>query len=232
MLFKKLGIHLALLAGVIILFELTNIDLVVQDHFYRQDLQQWVIDRHEPVMHFIFYTGPKVILITLGTCCIILSLLSIKHQQYKPFLRNCLLISLSLMLVPLCISGLKKVSRVHTPEKTIRYGGKVPYVKVFEKYPAGTRPLKVGRGWPAGHASGGFSLMILAFVFQKPRNKKLGLLTGLVAGWAMGLYQTLNGQHFLSHTLISMQLSWMIILSINALLIMPPEQIKKTDLML
>jgi membrane-associated PAP2 superfamily phosphatase len=215
---KQFAIHLVLLTGIIILFEMTDIDLAVQDHFYNWDLHRWMVDRNEPILHFIFYISPKVILIMLGIFCLLAVLLSLKQPRYRPYRRNCLLICMSLMLVPLGVSGLKKISHVHTPNKIIRYGGKVPYIKVLEKYPADARPQKTGRGWPAGHAAGGFSLMMLYFVFRRQSNKILGLLTGLAAGWSMGLYQTLNGQHYLSHTIISMQISWMVILMIYALI--------------
>ncbi|MBN1550147.1 phosphatase PAP2 family protein, partial [bacterium] len=177
-------------------------------------LHRWVVNRHEPILHFIFYTGPKALLIMLGIFCVLIGLLSLKDPLYKIYRRNCLLLCLSLILVPLAISGLKKATHVYTPEKTIRYGGKVPYIKVLEKYPADVKPQKPGRGWPAGHASGGFSLMMLYFIFNKRSNKILGLLLGLAAGWTMGLYQTLNGQHYLSHSIVSMQISWIIILLI------------------
>ena len=198
---KLLSIHLVLLAGVVILFEATNFDLAIQDHFYLWDLHRWMLDRHEPILHFIFYTGPKVFLIMFGVFCLLIILRSLNNPIYEPYRQNCLLICLSLMLVPLSISGLKKISHVYTPNKIMRYGGKAPYVKVLEKFPVGASPEKPGRGWPAGHASGGFSLMMLYFVFNKRSNKILGLLIGLTTGWTMGLYQTLNGQHYLSHTI-------------------------------
>ena len=61
--------------------------------------------------------------------------------------------------------------------------------------------------FPAAHASAGFSLYGLAFLptLKKHRYQILKIVTLL--GWSMGLYKMLFGDHFFSHTLVSMLLS-------------------------
>ncbi|MEJ2373426.1 MAG: phosphatase PAP2 family protein [Sulfurimonas sp.] len=68
--------------------------------------------------------------------------------------------------------------------------------------------------WPAGHASGGFALMSFFFLFARKRNQYTALGVALVVGWAMGTYKMIIGDHFFSHTFITMVLSWLIILII------------------
>lgn len=46
--------------------------------------------------------------------------------------------------------------------------------------------------------------MMLFFCFRSRRDRWAGLGAGLIAGWGMGFYQMLRGQHFLSHTLFTM----------------------------
>ncbi|MBN1844163.1 MAG: phosphatase PAP2 family protein [Sedimentisphaerales bacterium] len=215
---RQLILYLACLAGVIGLFEFTGADLAVQDCFYIQDLGCWIVDRHEPVLRLLFYTGPKAMLIALGAGCFAGWLWSRRDERLRRQGRQCLLLALSLAVVPLTISGLKSLSNVQTPNKTERYGGRHPYRHLLEAYPEGAAPASRGRGWPAGHASGGFALMMLYFVFSRKSTRSLGLLMGLAAGWIMGLYQSLNGQHFLSHTMITMLIAWIVILSIHRLL--------------
>jgi membrane-associated PAP2 superfamily phosphatase len=43
----------------------------------------------------------------------------------------------------------------------------------------------------------------------------VGLGLGLAAGWIVGLYQMLKGVHYLSHTIVTMFLVWMIILILS-----------------
>ena len=68
--------------------------------------------------------------------------------------------------------------------------------------------------WPAGHASGGFALLSLFFLFKTEKNRKKSIVFALIVGWSMGLYKMFVGDHFLSHTIITMVLSWLLILLI------------------
>ncbi|HRM99840.1 MAG TPA: phosphatase PAP2 family protein, partial [Aliarcobacter cryaerophilus] len=73
--------------------------------------------------------------------------------------------------------------------------------------------------WPAGHATMGFSLMSLYFLFKKPRNQKIALAFGVTVGVLTGGYKILIGDHFLSHTIVTMILAWLVILIIHKLII-------------
>ena len=200
---------LLLLAGVLALFEWTDLDIAVQDHFYNSLGGTWLIDRKNPVWRMLFYTGPKILIIAFGVLCLVQAIRTAKrHPQLS---RSCLKITIALALIPLAISGIKKVSNIYTPHQVTRYGGHYPHVKVFASYPPGFTADKPGRGWPAGHASGGFALMILYYAAARRSRRIAGLLVGLLAGWIMGLYQTFNGQHFISHTLVTMLIAWILI---------------------
>ena len=56
--------------------------------------------------------------------------------------------------------------------------------------------------------------MALFFLFKTPKNQKRALVVALVIAWSMGLYKMLLGDHFLSHTIITMIMAWLIILII------------------
>ncbi len=197
-----------------IFFELTEIDIFVQDQFYNFSSRKWLIDRADPVLRFIFYTGLKGILIALGISIFITYLISFRNKKLLIFRKPLLIVSLSMLTVPLSISLLKEVTNVYCPSQIIRYGGKKPYIKVFERYPAEFQQQERGKCFPAGHASGGFALMALYFAFKDKKKRMLGLFLGFILGWIMGLYQMMKGVHFLSHTAISMIISWIIILFI------------------
>ncbi|MCF7954620.1 MAG: phosphatase PAP2 family protein [Phycisphaerae bacterium] len=199
----------SLLAGVVILFECTSLDLTVQDKFYDFQTGEWLIDRNNSLLDLFFYSGPKYLLVAFGVFCLGKVIFTPKSKQ--PIRDRYFKICLFLALVPLTISGIKKVSNIYTPAQTDRYGGKYLHVGLFEDYPADFTPDKPGRGWPAGHASGGFSLMGLYYFFTKKSHRIFGLSLGLAAGWITGIYQTLNGQHYISHTIVTMLLAWMLI---------------------
>jgi len=54
----------------------------------------------------------------------------------------------------------------------------------------------------------------LFFLFKSKRNKKIAIISAICIGWSMGLYKMMVGDHFLSHTIITMVLAWLIILII------------------
>ena len=85
---------------------------------------------------------------------------------------------------------------------------------MLDKYPEDFIQKSKAKCWPAGHASGGFALMALFFFFKNPRNQFFGLIGAITLGWSMGTYKMLLGDHFLSHTIITMILAWIIILTI------------------
>lgn len=214
---RQIILHVLILAAIVAVFELTDIDLRVQDRFFDFPTGSWLVNRREPAARLAFYTGAKGALIALGVVCVAGAVLAGRIPRLRPHRRGLGLMALSLIFVPLLISGFKSVSNTYTPAQITRYGGQNPYVKPLERYPAGFHPKRPGRGYPAGHASGGFALMMLYFAARRPRWKWSGLALGLAAGWAMGLYQTLNGQHYLSHTLVTQSAAWILILLIRAL---------------
>jgi len=124
----------------------------------------------------------------------------------------------TLVTAPLLIAAGKATTNVFTPHEIRRYGGFAPYVKVIGSYPDGDRPSKRGRGFPAGHASGGFSLMAAAGPARTRRGRWLGAAAGLAAGSAMGIYQICKGAHYLSHTVFTALACWIVFLTLRKLL--------------
>lgn len=102
---------------------------------------------------------------------------------------------------------LKAVTNRHYPSHIERYGGPVPYRKLFQSQPSG---FKRSKGFPAAHASGGYSLMAFYFIFYK-RNKLrayLGLALGLGIGTLFAFGQQVRGVHFASHNIWSAAICW------------------------
>ena len=214
---RQIIVTTILLAAVLALFELTNIDLAVQDQLFQQQTQRWLIDAKEPVWRFFLYDGFKGALILFGGALISGYFASFRLSSLRAYRSRMLLLVLSLAFVPLIIAGMKDFTNVYCPDQLERYGGDKPYVKVFESYPQDFVQKDKGRGFPAGHATGGFSLMMLYFVFRQKRHRIVGLLFGFSAGWVTGFYQMAKGAHFLSHTVVTMLGAWLIILIIYRL---------------
>lgn len=56
--------------------------------------------------------------------------------------------------------------------------------------------------------------MSLFFLFRSRKNKIIALVSALAIAWTMGNYKMMVGDHFFSHTLITMLIAWLLILLI------------------
>lgn len=116
--------------------------------------------------------------------------------------RNGRLVTTMLLLGigPLVIGILKATSAHSCPWDLVEYGGKsLSYVLM------GTAPVGAGPGhcFPGGHASSGFAVMALFFLFypERPRLATLCWFVGASLGMLMGFGQIMRGAHFLTHNL-------------------------------
>lgn len=101
---------------------------------------------------------------------------------------------------PLVVGILKATSTHSCPWDLLEYGGKAMSFPLFGTTPAFPGP---GRCFPGGHASSGFAVMALFFLFypQRPRLAYWCWLGGITLGMLMGFGQIMRGAHFLSHNL-------------------------------
>ncbi len=102
---------------------------------------------------------------------------------------------------------LKSVSLHSCPWDLIEYGGRAMEYPLLSSANYFDGP---GHCFPGGHASGGFSLMALYFLFY-PKNKNMALFalgSGMFLGQLMGFGQVMRGAHFLSHNLWSCWWVW------------------------
>ena len=201
------------------LFELSGIDLWLQDHFYNFGTRAWMVDADAALPRLLFYSGPKILIWVLAAGLLTLAVAPPRWRDRLPLrgaTRRDLWVTIAAMAAgPLLIATGKATTNVFTPREIRHYGGFAPYVKVCESYPANDRPAKRGRGFPAGHASGGFALMALAGLAGTRGKRRLCVAAGLAIGWMMGSYQMLKGAHYLSHTVVSMLLCWIVFLLIR-----------------
>ena len=212
---KQIIVTTLLLIFTIIFFGISDIDIAIQDTFFDSTTQQWIVDRDLEPYKFIFYDGIKKLLIIIGVLFLITLTFFRKNPTVQAYKKGLLIVVLSAILVPVVVGGLKKASNMPCPKNEIHYGGVYPSTKVWEQYPKEFKQPSSIRCFPAGHASGGFALLSLFFLFKRKKNKYLAILGALTVGWSMGLYKMLIGDHFLSHTIITMIIAWLIILIIK-----------------
>ncbi len=221
---RTLGPALLLLAGALALFEFTGLDLALQDRFYDFAAKRWLVDAAEPLGRLVFYNGPKALIILGAVVVLGLALGPERWRAKLQFARRDLWVALlTLVAVPALAGFGKNMTNTFCPSEIRRYGGDVAYVKLCSPYPEGDRPDRRGECFPGGHASGGFALLGLMWLRRTRTWKQGGLALGLGAGWWMGGYQMVKGAHYLSHTVTTMLLAWIVLLAWRRILRAAPD---------
>ncbi|MBF0264937.1 MAG: phosphatase PAP2 family protein [Gammaproteobacteria bacterium] len=209
-LYPQILLSIFLLLVSIIFFEYTSADLIVEQFFYDYNAHHWLINQNQALLKFIFYDGVKALFVLFLLTLIVLIFFTDKFQQLKPYKKGMIIVLISCICVVGFVNFLKAITNTPCPKQITEFEGDYPYSKLFDTVDLDT----YFRCWPAGHASGGFALMSLFFLFRGRKAKIAGLVTGISIGWSTGLYKMLIGDHFLSHTVDSMLIAWIIILMV------------------
>ena len=199
----------ALALAMALLLSQTGLDMSIQRWFWLGPASGWMIDATSAIPRAMFYSGPKILLAVAGTTALVVAVAGFWMPGLRRLQRELALVGLALALVPTVASKLKAVTDVYCPSQTDAFGGRYVHVPPFQVHPEAER--RPGRCFPAGHASGGFALLALAFVNRRRWYRLAGVAAGLGTGGAMGIYQMAKGAHFLSHTLTTAALAWLLV---------------------
>lgn len=208
---KHFGFSLLATLVILIVFEFTSLDMDLQKLLFDTDNGQWFWSADEPVKRFVFYTGAKGIIILFGLCLMVLYCLGSMLKTSAHRQSRLRIVLLSMILVPTTVALIKNHTNIAYPRNLDPFDGPYVYKKVFQVYPHDKKPPTPQRGFPAGHASAGYSLLSLYYLFETRRHKFLALGTAFFMGSAMGIYKILIGDHFLSHTIISLGIAWSLV---------------------
>lgn len=187
-----------------------DFDLWLQPWFFNASAGQWFFPPGDRgAAYWFFYRGAKTLIAVAGGGALVWLLgRALMRRRWRPFDTRALLALCVVGFTPLIIGILKKHTGVSCPaQETIFLG---PYLhttitdRLFDLAPLNTHL----RCWPAGHASAGFGL--LGYRLFAPVDQRMNWRywwPGLTAGWVMGIYQMARGQHYLSHTIVTMALA-------------------------
>ena len=129
--------------------------------------------------------------------------------------KGLLIVVLSSIIVPLTVGALKDTTNMPCPNQLVEYGGSYTHIGLFEQLTE-QQQRPATRCYPAGHASGGFALLSLLFLFRTKKSRNNALIGVMLLGWSTATYKMAIGDHFLGHSVVTMILAWLIILMIVA----------------
>jgi membrane-associated PAP2 superfamily phosphatase len=129
-------------------------------------------------------------------------------------LRRRVQLAVSTLAAALVVGVLKKASLTSCPWELAQFGGVARYASHWSRIIDGG----TGQCFPAGHASSGFAFLGGYFVFRDidPRVARRWLLTAMAAGLFLGLGQQWRGAHFMSHTLWTAVVCWVVAFGMDA----------------
>jgi len=172
------------------------VDFWFQSFFW--DGQAWLIPHEHEVGRAVAYDGPKALIIIWAVLLIGAAIFAKRVRTRALYLLACLAV------VSVVCTQIRAVTGMATPLELKAFGGTHEHLLLFQAKPAGYP----SHAFPAGHASGGFALLGLYWILQARRWR--GLALGLGVGCWMGFYQVARGEHFLSHTLATAALAWLL----------------------
>jgi membrane-associated PAP2 superfamily phosphatase len=188
-------------------WEIQDLDTWLASHFYNPVLKQWPY-RNSWLTQALFHQAGRYSVYTLGGVLLGICLLALRAKsRFYPLRRDLFFLLLASLTGPLIITFLKSNTHIYCPWDLALFGGKKPYVRLFDAVDA---THTVGHCFPSGHSGLGFTLVSFYFFFLaiKPRYKYWGLWMGLVMGWLFGINQQVRGAHFFSHDLFSLAICW------------------------
>ncbi|HUR29578.1 MAG TPA: phosphatase PAP2 family protein [Planctomycetota bacterium] len=211
---KELLVPFVAWCAIVLITELTPVDVVVSDWFYDRAREEWPL-KDAWYMEWL-HEGGRAIVFLAGLGALLAALASIWKPRLRESWRACVYFVVCLGGAGALIGFLKHHSERPCPYKTDRYGGLTPHLGLFEHLPPGVAD---GKCFPAAHAAGAFALFALYFIHRDrdPARARRGLWLALFLGNLYGVIQIARGQHFLSHHLWSAVIVWYLCLAVYRL---------------
>jgi len=196
------------------LLENTSIDLAVAAYFWDPLHQRWTWGDSWWTNEFL-HRGGLLLVLALGLGVLAVFLASYRVKSLRRHRRAALFLALCVATGPALVSLAKATTNVECPRGLSRFGGKRPYVRLFEPAP---EDVPRGHCFPAGHSSGAYALVAFYFGLRErqPRAARVALGGALLLGLVFSAGQWARGAHFLSHDVWSLAICWFVALAYYA----------------
>ncbi|MDO9576290.1 MAG: phosphatase PAP2 family protein [Candidatus Cloacimonadales bacterium] len=197
MIWPDFGISILILAIFTILFRKFDWDISIQKHFFTLG-GGWIFKNAQP-WKFLYHFGNIPALCLSVSSLILLSFSFFKTSLIK-YRKIFIFMTIVMALGPgLFINSILKDNWGRPrPRDIIEFGGNYNYEKVLS-----IDTTSKGKSFPCGHASMGFYLMTLFFIFRKRMDLTAhrALYLGIVFGCLIGMARMVQGGHFASDVL-------------------------------
>jgi len=209
---RHIRVPLVLFAILAPLFAFTHADLrIAHAVFFNAPRGEWVGNADWWTNQFIHQGGTWFVR-SLVVAALIVAVWGTFDRRIAEWRKPALYFAVSVILAVGSVGALKTVTNKDCPRDLTEFGGARAYVPLFAHRPP---ELRDARCFPAAHASAGYALLALYFMFlgRNRRWARRGLATGVLTGLIFGISQQSRGAHFISHDLWSAFIVWTVALS-------------------
>ena len=210
---RHLRVPLLLFVLLAPLLAMSRVDLGIAHALYFDEAAGRWIGASSWWTNELIHAGGAWLIRSMAVAALLLWAATWRWQRWRHVRRPALFFALSVTLSVALVGLLKAVTNIDCPRDLSEFGGSFPYIHLFAHRPSG---LRHARCFPAAHASAGYALLALYFVFRE-RSRwagRLGWATGIGMGLIFGLAQQSRGAHFVSHDVWSAMLVWTVSLSL------------------
>lgn len=205
-----LAIVPAVVLLVLVLVDTSAVDFAVAGWFYTAG--DGFIGKHVWVLEDFMHDFLKKAVMAFALLALLAWMVSFSRRQWQQWRLPLGYLVLAIGLSAGIVTPLKDLTGVQCPWDIKEFGGPYTYVHILDRKPE-AEPR--GRCWPAGHAATGFSLFALFFFLRdrRPQLARRVLVGVLTFGSLLALGRMIQGAHFLSHSIATGLLAWLICLA-------------------
>jgi membrane-associated PAP2 superfamily phosphatase len=193
-------------------FAFTHADIsIAHAMFFDEARNDWIGAANWWINQFVHEGGTWFVRL-LVVVALVVAVWGTFDQRLRSWRKPALYFAVSVIVSVGTVGALKTVTNKDCPRDLSEFGGEHAYVPLFAHRPP---ELRDARCFPAAHASAGYALLALYFMFRE-RNRRwarLGVAAGILTGLIFGISQQSRGAHFISHDIWSAFIVWTIALS-------------------
>lgn len=193
----------------LILFPPQTLDIAISGLFF--DTQGWPL-KNDFFFNVVLYKSSKIIPIgaALASVYVLVKNLIANRRGLQPdsyWIYRPLYIIIAMLACVLVVWWLKASTGVYCPWSVSYFSGDHAL-----REPTWSWVFQDGRCWPSGHSGTGFCLLALFFALRDkyPQLARKTLVAVLLLGIICSLTRIVQGAHFLSHTLATALIDWII----------------------
>lgn len=155
----------------------------------------------------VLHDGGQRAVLAAAVAVALTAIASLRVRRLRRWAGAAAYLAASVAAATAIVGALKALTGRYPPWDLQPFGGKVPMTPLTVAPPP---PFDSGRGFPAGHAAGGFAWVALALAARAHGCARWAwwLTPGLLLGTLFGWVQHVRGAHFPSHNLWTLAIAW------------------------